>query len=281
MESLLKGKRFSIKEVVKTTVEVCHGNYKQFFLVNAVVIFVSMIATVLNTVVTTMITNPMIQILGFLGVMLVGIVAFYFSARLTIVMLYTVYDYLHESRRTFGEKYKNAGDVIWRYIGSSLLLGLMAVGFYIVMVIVIAVVVAISVNSEFTGGRIALMVIVSLACLAGMTVIGVKFYLGIFVRVFDQDNPSYFKESAQMVKGKFFQVLCLYMIPVLIQGPVIGLLVYLNIQQIINQVVYFICAIAVSIVTGPYMYCGLVIMYFLLRRPSGDEAALEVIEAAM
>lgn len=277
MESRISGKKFGVKEVIRTSIEICHGNFKQFFLITLLVVLMSVVMSGGYMLIPIVIKNPFAMMGAMLFWICVVLVIVYFTMRISIVLYYSVHDYIFYRERTFGEKYAAAGKVIWKAIGTSLLLGLMFSVIYIVFAVIIAIVIGFSfVGDGLTAAGITIIVVASILTICGFAFLGVKYYLALFIRMFDPERANYFASSSAMVKGKFWQVLGIWLIPTLIQLPIIGITVALLMTEVINQAVYSLVLYSVSLVLTPYIASGIVIMYLLLDdKSSSDQVIIE------
>lgn len=281
MESRIKGKEFGFKEVVRSTIEVCHSNYAEFFKLNALILIISMIANTMNIMIPMYLINPVAILLAYLGAIVVAVVSFYFTVRLSIVQFYNVHDHIHYVENGFSDKYKKAGGIIWRYIGASLLIGLIIFAVYMVFAITGVIVGVIGSIIGFNAVTVGIIVVISVLAIGCIVYVLVKFYMALMVRIFDTENQNYFKESFELVKGKFFSLLGIYTLAILVQLPIIGVAVYLMIIGTINQFVYMGGIMATSLFITPYFSCGFVVIYLLLKEDKDEKEMLQVIEEVL
>ncbi len=228
--------------------------------------------SVMNYLIPVLVKNPIGVLLAYLGLMVAGLFIMYFSIRITLVLIVTVFDIIHGEARSVGVKYKSVGQVIWKYIGASLLIGLICLGIYIGFALVAAIIGG--ATAVLDGSRMLLIVLLSImgTCVVGLVFyIMVKLNMSLLVRVFKPHISNYFEYSKELVKGHSWKVFALYMTPALIQIPIIGIIMYLMMNGTINNWVYMGSIYLSSLILTPLFTTAYVVMYLLLEKKLSDQ----------
>ncbi len=266
MENKLSQKEFGYRTVISSSLQLMRENYIQLIGITIITLLLGAVSTILNYLVPLLFSGVSSSIITILVVFPIGLVSMYFSIRVIIVLYFSIYDQIYYQERGFGQKYKDAGAVVWKYIGTSLLIGLIIGGIYIASIIIGLIGgLAISVFDKLGILSIVVAIAFGLAVVTLILFAIVKLYLSLPIRIFNPEVENYFNHSRSLVKGQFFKVLSLYLTPALIQLPIFGVAIYFMIIGAINNWVYMGIIYISSLFITPLFACGFVVMYVLLR----------------
>lgn len=136
------------------------------------------------------------------------IISIYFTARLFVTMVIVSSNSLRDEEIRLSQSYKEAKNRTWRYIGISILFGLILF-------------IPILLTYSGISGDIPWVIRVGLLTfgLLPTVYLGTIFYFSTYAAALCPKETSVFTYSKQLVKGNFFKVFILILIPIAIMAP--------------------------------------------------------------
>ena len=230
--------KISISQVIKDAIVRYKERWRTLLLISFISTIISIVTSGFGLIVTSTkgLNLRLLLSIANIGVILISS---YFTYRLFITMIIVAKGLLQDEELTALDGYKQAKQTVWRFIGTGILMGLMSV------IPMLLITTGIILGAIF-GMALATRALFIISGLVAMVYLSIIFYFAIYAAVLQPKEVKVFSYSNQLVKGNFFKILLISLIPMVILLPTMGLVIYQAYNEV-SLAVQFIYSILTAI----------------------------------
>ncbi|MDF2595056.1 MAG: hypothetical protein K0R69_1397 [Clostridia bacterium] len=214
----------SIGDIVKVSIVTYKERWKTLLLISLMSTIISTSIGIFGIIITSIGISPLQVLLSFVNLVVV-VISVYFTSRFSVTMIIASNSLLCGEDVMISHSYEEAKHTTWRYIGITLLFGLILFIPIILIMFGIFYGSLMGISLQMRG----LLVIVGLLPAVYLSTI---FYFSIYAVVLHPNETRVFSYSKQLVKGNFFKVLIITLIPIVLTVPIMASSFYQNMNEI-------------------------------------------------
>lgn len=181
-----------------------------------------------------------------LGV-IIYFIDFYFISRLYVTLILTSYEVKKGEEVILTEKYQESKQIIWKYIGVSVLVSIML--FLPRMVLSMGLF-----NGDLLQLSYPIRGVLFIVGLIATLYIGTRFFFSSYIVVLRREVSNVFLYSTKLVKDNFLLTMLVMLIPTLISIPISILGFYVFMNEVVRsiQILYFVLSAIFQIIISPF-----------------------------
>ncbi|PKM95583.1 MAG: hypothetical protein CVU84_01930 [Firmicutes bacterium HGW-Firmicutes-1] len=214
----------SIGDILKVSIVTYKERWKTLLLISLISTIIST-STGIFSIIITSIGISLLQVLLLLVNLVIMVISVYFTSRLFVTLIIASNNSLSNEDVIIFHSYEEAKHTTWRYIGITLLFGLML--FIPILLMIFGIF-----NGSLMDISLPIRGILVIVGLLPAVYLSTTFYFSIYAAVLYPNETSVFSYSKQLVKGNFFKVLIITLIPIVITVPIIASSFYQNMNEI-------------------------------------------------
>lgn len=204
-------REFSIKEVIAISMETYKEHWRVLVTISLISVMISQVISLANVIVLGMEISP-VQIMLTLLISVISFVSLYYTFRLSVAMILAAYDVLSDEEVTVSGSYDEAKKLTWRYIGITLLVG--------VIMIVPYMLVMLPTMPTLPGFNIPLYMSIPLAIIGAVAGVYLftLFVFSSFIAVLEPEEKNVLTRSKTIAQTQFYKVMLMVLVMALWTG---------------------------------------------------------------
>lgn len=254
--------RLNIGGIISEAYRLYKDNFKLFFKFSLLIFVIELVLLAITSLENSVFFSVFHTFYTFLGFAL-SLMAYYYTAKIYIGQLFCISDRYNNKETSISECYHKSKDVVWKFIGTSILLGL------ILLLPIFGVVFSyLRIEQILTKWIMICIMAIPLVYLL------VIYYLSPIIKVFEPYKDGNFKESKKLIVKNFFGVLGIIIIINIIHVSntiFINFIIDFKQVSLLFSIIYDIIIHSVNLLIRPLVSSILVILYYKLIKMKAFE----------